>query len=273
MNKIFPNKNSMFYWWPLIEDLPIPKPKTILVKHEGAFKGKLSYAPFRGEPDPYFDKLVEEVKKAAKEIGYPVFIRSDQTSAKFEWKNTCYVESEEQIRRNILNILEFTAMTFTLSFFGIAVREFLELDWRFTSHKGMPVAAERRYFVKDGKVICWHPYWPPASIRNPSIDNWLEVLKELQTPTEGEVELLTHYAELIGERLGGYWSIDFCRHKNGTWYLTDMALGKDSYHWATCPNAPPEMLQMYGDPEDITEVLEWSRRMKELEERFKKGSV
>jgi len=25
------NKNSIFYWWPKVKDLPIPKPKTITV--------------------------------------------------------------------------------------------------------------------------------------------------------------------------------------------------------------------------------------------------
>lgn len=36
----------------------------------------------------------------------------------------------------------------------------------------------------------------------------------------------------------GYWIVDFCRPKDEAWYLTDMTLGADSYHWATCPKAP-----------------------------------
>lgn len=242
----------MFYWWPKVKDLPVPQPKTIMIRHEGAFQGKLSYAPIDGEPDEYFIEMLEGVKKAALKIGYPVFIRSDGTSNKHDWKKSCFVENEEQLYGHICNILEFTAMVmFGLSFNGIAVREFLSLDWKFTAHWGeMPVAAERRYFVRDGKFQCWHPYWPPTSIKRPSIPNWRETLKELQTPKKGEPELLTGYAELIGRTLGGYWSVDFCRHKNGTWYLTDMALGDESYHWGTCPNAPPEMLEHYPHPEE-----------------------
>lgn len=250
MTEVTPSKNSMFYWWSKVEALPIPKPKTVLIRHEDAFRGRLSLAPLDGEPDPAFDKMIEEAKKAADEMGYPVFIRSDQYSGKHSWKDTCYVERREDVWGHVRQILEeIEMMMMGPSFFGVAVREFLELDWRFTSHYGMPVAAERRYFVRDGKVECWHPYWPPAAIQEPSIRNWRRELKKLQTSTKGEIRLLTGYAEKVGQALGGYWSIDFCRGRNLHWYLTDMALGEDSYHWATCPHAPKEMLEQYGDPE------------------------
>lgn len=250
MNPKF-NKSSMFYWWPKIAFLPIPKPRTILIRHEGAFKGKLSYDPIDRKPEQYFDEMLIKVQEAADKMGYPIFIRSDEYSGKHGWENTCYVERRDQLGPHILQILEETAMI-DLSFFGIAVREFLQLDWRFKSHSGkMPVAAERRYFVRDDRVECWHPYWPPASIEEPSIKNWQELLKELQTANEGEVELLTGYAKLIGKTLGGYWSVDFCRTIRNEWYLTDMAEGEKSYHWATCPNAPSYMLERYGDPEEV----------------------
>jgi len=248
------NKNSMFYWWPLVKDLDISQPKTMLVRHEGAFKGKLSYDPLDGKPDKYFTEMLEVVKEAAKEIGYPVFIRSDELSNKHDWKESCYVENEGQLYSHICNILEFTACAFGPSFYGIAVREFLELDWRFKAFwGGMPVAREFRMFVRDGKLECWHPYWPPSSIERPSIKNWHPLLKEMQTLTDGELAYLTDMAETVGEAVKGYWSIDLCQTKTGRWYMTDMAVGEDSYHWGTCTHAPPEMLDHYGDPEKIEE--------------------
>lgn len=254
MNQIR-NKNSMFYWWPLVKGLPVPQPETIMVRHEGAFKGRLSYDPIDGKPDEYFNKMLEGVKKAAQEIGYPVFIRSDGTSNKHDWKNSCYVESEDQLYGHICNILEFTAMVMMgPSFMGVAIREFLELDWRFKSHWGeMPVAREFRMFVRKGKLECWHPYWPPSSIERPTVDNWYEVLNEMQTLNSKELKHLTKMAETIGKAVGGYWSIDLCHAKNGTWYMTDMALGDDSYHWGTCQHAPPHMLEHYGPP-DLADV-------------------
>lgn len=252
------NKNSMFYWWPKVKDLGVPMPKTILIRHEDAFKGKLSYDPLDGKPDPAFDEMLKGVKKAAKEIDYPVFIRSDQTSNKHDWKNSCYVESEDQLGSHVINILEMTAMTmFGLSFMGVAVREFLELVWCFRSHYGgMPVAREFRIFVRDGELECWHPYWPPRAIQDPTIENWYEVLKKLQTLNDADLEHITELAETIGKAVEGYWSIDLCQTKSGVWYMTDMALGENSYHWSTCSNAPPEMLEHFGDPDQISDSKE-----------------
>jgi len=256
------NKNSMFYWWPKIKKLDIPQPKTFMVR----FKGDFTFEVIDGNINPSWERFFAKVEAEAKKIGYPLFLRSDETSNKHEWKDSCYVESEEKLVPNFCRILEMIAMAFGLGFSGVAVREFLDLDAKFTSHwGGMPVACERRYFVRDGQVECWHPYWPPSAIRKPSIKNWLGVLRELQTPTGDELNLLNRYACLVGEALGGYWSVDFCRHKNGSWYLTDMALGEDSYHWPTCQYASERMLSQYGDPEDLSALREYEELMKRID--------
>ncbi len=251
-------ENSMLYWFPLVKDLPIPQPKTVMVPLKGALNYEvLNSAGYKDGAivyleenlsDPLFKTFLAEIKVKAKEIGYPLFMRSDETSNKFDWGRSCYVKAEADLFPNMCNIIEFIAMAFGLSFSGVALREFLDLDSRFTSHRGMPVAAEWRFFVKDGEVECYHPYWPPNAIESPSIKDWREVLDELQTEDALENILLTGYAEIVGRKLGGYWSIDLCRHRDQRWFLTDMALGKDSYHWGTCPYAPPEMLAHYGDP-------------------------
>ena len=234
-------------------------PKTTLIMHPNIIIGKpISYDPLDGKPEPAFDTMLEKVKEAAAEIGYPVFIRSDGTANKHDWKNSCYVESEDQLRSHICNILEMTAMTMAgLSFNGVAVREFLELDWKFKAFYGeMPIAREFRMFVKDGVCECMHPYWPPASIQRASIDNWYEVLTEMQTiknSTEGSE--LTLLAEKVGESIAGHWSIDLCQLKDKRWFMTDMAVAEDSYHWGTCPNAPPHMLERYGYPDIVKDPL------------------
>ncbi|GAH32927.1 unnamed protein product, partial [marine sediment metagenome] len=61
----------------------------------------------------------------------------------------------------------------------------------------------------------------------------------------------------IGSAVEGHWSIDLCQTKEGIWYMTDMALGEDSYHWGTCPYAPSRMLEHYGHPDpnaDLTNI-------------------
>ena len=239
-------KNSMFYWWPLVRDLPINTPKTIMIPLEG----EVTFKVIDGKPDAAFDNMIEIAILAAEEIGYPVFVRSDELSNKFDWEDSCYVTKSEDMNSHVCNILEATAMAIGPRFNGVAVREFLELDWKFKAMYGkMPVAREFRMFVRDGVLECWHPYWPPASIEMPTIPNWYDVLKEMQTPTDEELQTITELSEIIGKAVEGYWSIDLCQTKDGSWYLTDMAVGEDSYHWGTCPNAPPENLAIYGHPE------------------------
>ena len=104
---------------------------------------------------------------------------------------------------------------------------------------GMPVNPERRYFVKDGKVICHHPYWIEDAIHGSKEElpeNWKEILREMNIEEQGEIDLLTSYAEKIGKVMTGYWSIDFCRTKEGKWLMIDMAMGEESWHQEGCPN-------------------------------------
>jgi len=112
----------------------------------------------------------------------------------------------------------------------------------------MPIAREFRVFVRDAEVECIHPYWPPASIERPDNKDYLAILQEFSQLSVTEKCVLTELAECIGEKVGGYWSIDFCELEEGGWVMTDMALGDDSYHWPTCKYAPETMMRIYGDP-------------------------
>jgi len=118
-----------------------------------------------------------------------------------------------------------------LDFTSFVFREYIEMESGFKAFLGeLPINKERRYFIKNGKVLCHHPYWIEDSISRPSIKNWKTVLEKLNEETEDEIELLTSYAEKVAKVLDGYWSIDFCLSKEGVWYLIDCALGKDSWH-------------------------------------------
>jgi hypothetical protein len=92
------------------------------------------------------------------------------------------------------------------------------------------VNPERRYFIKDGEVLCHHPYWFKGSIRNPSVENWEELSDEMNSEKEEEIKLLTSYSKIIADAVKGFWSIDFCKARNGCWILIDMATGENSWH-------------------------------------------
>ena len=107
----------------------------------------------------------------------------------------------------------------------------------FTAFYGeMPVNPEIRFFIRDKKILCWHWYWIEDAIKNPSINNWKDVMnkakeEELNPDT---LKALTNEVNLIAQWFDGYWSIDFCKGKDEIWYLIDMARGERSWHPVDC---------------------------------------
>jgi len=243
-------KNSLFYWYPKIKDLGIPMPETVMVPFPEEFN---YFSIFDGKYNEAFNNYVDTVIQAHEDSGFglPVFLRTGETSNKHGWNETCYVTEIDQIDKHIYQLLEFTEMAGWLgglNVSGVVLRRFLELDKRFTAFHGrMPVAKEFRFFVKDGKLQCWHPYWFPACMVRPSIENWFDILMDMEKLDELNLDMLTVWAELIGQTVGGYWSIDFCKLKDESWAMTDMAIGESSFHWSACEHAPEEM-KRYDDP-------------------------
>lgn len=228
------NRNSMFYWYPKIATLPIPQPKTVMLRIPKASE------LFRSVCDgdwSYFEPFKDDVTATADKIGYPLFLRTDQASGKHDWKRSCFVEKREDLLSHVGRVIEFNEMAdlFGLPYTGFAFREYIPMDSRFTAFGGeMPVNPERRYFVSDGEVICHHAYWPKEAILQPSIENWEDVLAEMNTQPVEEVDWLGRYAKRVSERVEGAWSVDFCKAKDGRWILIDMALAVDSWHPEDC---------------------------------------
>jgi len=226
-------QNKMSYWFPKVEDLDIPMPKTVMVKVPFHGREAINYMEGEGNTPEGWYGFVGELKDTAKEFGYPVFMRTGELSGKHSWKRTCYVENESCIVPNFMRLVEEAINADMIGFLveNIFMREYIEMDSKYTAFHGeMPVSPERRYFVQDGEVICHHEYWILDAIRNPSVENWEELSREMNTETPEEIELLTGYATEIGQRLESYWSVDFCRARTGEWYFIDAALGLASYH-------------------------------------------
>lgn len=252
------NLNSLYVWYPKTKNI-MPTPKTIFIKQKRSFNS--FDALFDNRADPEMNRMVAEAKQAAQKLGYPVFLRSSHLSNKHEWKNSCYATSDQSLEDGMYNILEFTLMGFGIAFDGYVVREFLTLPHELTAFKGMPVSKEFRFFIKNGEVICYHPYWFPACMTYGLSDekNWLAKLRKIQAITPAEKNYLTEMALKISkavEPIGApdnYWSVDFCWTEEYGWTLTDMALGPESYHYNTCKNTPEEQKNRFKDPEEIPE--------------------
>lgn len=253
------DQSSMLYWWPRIYPLDIPMPRTkILNMPKFNIYQLIGSEPRSAGLDEIISKFTTEIIEAARAVQQnkndPVFIRTDQCSGKHEWIHTCFVKDINNIWSHLLRLLEHNELVGWMSFTdnAIAVREYIPLESSFVAFRGqMPVAKERRYFIRDGAIECRHEYWVEDAIRcdmkhgefdkitkrfRPKIpeSEWLPKLRALNRQTENEVKTLSDYALQVGEVLDGYWSVDFAKAKDGRWLLIDMARGELSYHLDGC---------------------------------------
>lgn len=220
------DKNSMLYWYPRIKSFDIPQPKTIFSEK----KDWHFWAEFLDNPGIMSNEDFEKICALADSIGYPLFMRTDLASGKHNFNKTCFIRTRNELKSHIPELVEENFMH-DLLFTSLVFREYIQLESDFTAFWGeLPVARERRYFIKGNKVLCHHPYWIEDAIQKPSLSNWKEVLQGLNTETEDEIKILTNYANEVANALNGYWSVDFAHAKNGEWFLIDMALGLASWH-------------------------------------------
>ncbi|HPA47814.1 MAG TPA: hypothetical protein PK395_18770 [bacterium] len=229
------NRSSMLYWWPRVENIDgIRKPKTILVPTDTL--KCLEFLDGKGWP---LD--VDDLKSACERIGYPVFMRTDHYSGKHSWNKTCFVEGPENLLPNFARLIDKVCMV-ELPIDAIAIREYIPMATLFYAFHGkMPINPEIRFFVRDGRVECWHWYWIPEAIKKsgaPVLDKmaneiyeseWRSILiNAQQSPGIGP----NHVCKIweVAPLFQGYWSIDFCLSVSGEWVLIDMAEGEKSWH-------------------------------------------
>lgn len=230
------NRNSALIWLPKIEGAGLPTPKTIIVP----YSHHDCISIFDGDPSAEFFRLSEAVMDAARGIGFPVFIRTDLSSAKHSGPSACRIDEDGQ-NQPIFETLEDSELKFWMERSGptaFLVRRFLTLDAPFTAFRGLPIAREFRFFANEERVFCHHGYWPADSIEehNPSSPEWRELLAGMQEDPPELAELSSMAITAAGACGGGNWSVDFCRDADGKYWLLDMAVAADSFHWPGCPN-------------------------------------
>ncbi len=222
--------SSMLNWFPKIKDvLPVPKTEILPLNNDefGELIGLL-------DGNPILPELRTKIANSAAKIGYPLFMRTDQGSAKHDYENSCHLTSEKDLLGHLACLIEWHLMR-DLWPQAIVFRELLQLHAPFKAFDGLPIAKERRYFVDEGKVMCHHPYWPEGAIQpGRSIKNlmpgWQKKLAEINQEDEGEISCLTRMAEDFNECVPGFYSVDFALTGIGKWYMIDAARGELSYH-------------------------------------------
>ncbi|MDO8452442.1 MAG: hypothetical protein Q7S79_01685, partial [bacterium] len=142
--------SSMLHWWPKVKDLGVPVPKTEIVL--------LTSEELR----EWWDKdgrlpeaVVAQIATTCKKLGFPVFIRTDVMSAKLISPYRSVITNESDIVGAAMDLSEAHSNSFgTPSAQAFVVREHLDLVSAFKSRLGKPVTAERRYFIRDGRLEC-----------------------------------------------------------------------------------------------------------------------
>jgi len=233
-------KTALSYWFPQIEAAGVPVPKTKLLKMPREAQEAI-FAVFDGKDIGDAAKpFLADLKTMADEIGYPAFLRTDYTSGKHNWENCCYLASPERLTQCVIGIVEFSEIAdmMGLPWDTWVVREFLPTKplGRCLRYGNMPICREFRFFVDDGHVRCWHPYWPEFSLEQGGA-----IFENADYDAVSCVDIdeecgLIALAEKAGRVVGGAWSIDILDTKRG-WYVTDMAEAANSWHgWPDCPN-------------------------------------
>lgn len=237
------DRTSMEYWFPRIEAAGLPVPKTTFVTMTDEMQHELYDLVAEGrEPKGISDPFIAELGAASEAMGYPVFLRTTHTSGKHGWETNCYLTAPVHLKRNVCSLIEFSEI---VDMMGLpwkiwAVREFLPIDpvGVCVRYGNMPINREFRFFVDEGKVRCFHPYWPAVPLLDGHAVFTVRRFSyaEFCYLDEADLTTLTSLAERAGAACGGSWSIDFLWTEAG-WYLTDMAEAEKSFHWEGCETA------------------------------------
>ena len=240
------NKNSALIWLPKIEATGLPVPKTVTVPYE--HEQIVTFLEGGGDKSN-LDSLRETIALACTEIGYPCFLRTDLASAKHMGPGWYLATGPEDLNRVILRTVEDNEKKFWFESMvkgggpqAFMVRQFLDLDHSFTAFRGLPISREWRMFAGPDGLICGHPYWPKESIEfwegTETPRDWESRLAEHHREPDNFKELTDMAVQAVKACGGGEWSVDFAMDKSGKWWLIDMALKEDSWHWPGCPHGP-----------------------------------
>ena len=224
---------SMCYWWPLVRNVDVPKPETVIVTlSEQTVKGVLSHTSVDGLHRAIMQEAIHAVCPA------PYFLRTDQMACKHSWGETCFVpdSSQETFEQHACALIEETVnrdVVFDYEVRALVFRQFMSLLHTFTAFNGLPISREFRVFARGGTVESVHFYWPEEAVLEgrPSKRTWRADLRTMAVLLDHERDAICEMAEKVSAALGPeQWSIDFAYTEPGAWLFIDAARGELSWN-------------------------------------------
>lgn len=241
-------RSCLSYWFPTLKSAGVPVPRTEIVRTGvNLLLACFGEPPDGPRPEMEFRSFVAELTDAARRLSPagPWFLRTGQGSGKHNWKNCCHVTDLTRLDRHVAGLVEWSEC---VDFLGLpwnvwAVREMLPTEPVTTlpRYGDMPLVREVRAFIKDGRVVCTHPYWPAGAVREglrgadgAYIDDLVREVCCVPKYLVGWAGLLDRVADAFAG--DGAWSVDVLDTARG-WYVTDMAPAESSWHWPGCATA------------------------------------
>jgi hypothetical protein len=252
------DKNCLSHWFPKLMEAALPVPSTIILRTYCDF-----HPLFDNQVPDGWEQFIDTLLESVKVMGTPCFLRTGQGSGKHQWKDTCYIANADRrnLEQHVFNLVEWSEC---VDFMGLptdvwVVRQMLDVApvTILPRYGNMPLVREARFFVKDGVVLCGHGYWPERAVaegmvgRKGGYDAFDGSWKQEGVPVE-EVKHFTRLAGLpeqnsrdwnrlwdlarqVAAIFRGYWSVDILFDAAGALWVTDMAVGQQSFHWPDCP--------------------------------------
>jgi hypothetical protein len=242
------DRNCLSYWFPRLQAAGVPVPRTEIVRTTcdltllldgqvpegwGAFLADLAVA---------IGRLTDNASPTPS-----LFLRTGQGSGKHDWKRTCYLDlaARDAIAAHVAALVEWSHL---VDFFGLAhdvwcIREMLPVQpvVVLPRYGDMPLVKEVRCFVRGGRVVCSHSYWPLGAIRDgldPAEAHLAATYAGLLDCDPTDYYAWSELAQKVATTFAddGAWSVDLLSTRRG-WVVTDMAEAHRSYHAPECAHA------------------------------------
>jgi hypothetical protein len=222
-------KARLSYWFPVLKEASLPSPDTAIIITSADELNDIMGLSEGRELAASGRNFIKRLIIAMDSMGYPCFLRTDYTSARKNWKESCRVADPTAVENHVAVIV-----SSCLSFWLPApvpdvwvVQELLPL----VSHGAcpffgdIPICKSFRFYVTDGNVDAWHPYWSEESLNEGEavFDEGWDYAK-LSDP--GDIDFLKNIASSAGKALSGKWAVDMIESEKG-WYIIDMTAGKE----------------------------------------------
>jgi hypothetical protein len=238
------DRNCLSYWFPRLVAAGVPVPRTEILNWPGDMWELAKLCD--GQTPDGLEPFLDELRAAALRISPvgPWFLRTGQGSGKHEWSRCCHLTDLARIGDHVGNLVYWSHL---VDFLGLrhdvwVIREMLPTRpvAVLPRYEGFPLVPEVRAFIRGGRVVCHHDYWPAGAVQQ-GLPHGTDTIAAGEVAAAASVRGLAlddalRLASVAARAFeaDGAWSVDLLPTDRG-WHVTDMAEASRSFHMPGCP--------------------------------------